>query len=102
MLFKTKILTGPFGERKTNVYLKETEFSMPEVKLVVATCDQDNTQLECGGGYSNPSNDSVCIYFCPKCNSYYIAINGEFMGSKWNVLQPDEAVIAHFKSLTSK
>jgi len=75
---------------------------MPDIKFLVANCDDDQTQLECGGGYTNADGNSITIYYCPHCEGYYVAIDGEFMGAKWNFLDPASAVQAHFQSLATK
>lgn len=74
---------------------------MPEIKLVVATCDEDHTQLECGGGYINESGNSIIVWYCPTCQGYYPAINGEFMGGKWSIVQAEDGIATHFKALTN-
>lgn len=75
---------------------------MPEIKFLVANCDDDQTQLECGGGYSTKDGNNIAIYYCSHCEGYYIAIDGEFMGGKWGYLAANDALQAHFQSIAVK
>lgn len=64
---------------------------MPSEKLIL-TCDSDETELTCSGGYINNERDeAIVVYFCPKCENYYISINGSFLEGSWILIEPPEA-----------